>query len=149
MVQTHESKRRALQDPEKLAKEQERRRVQMRNWRANNPERARELARRNKRREWEDPEKRAKVQRNAKLARLRRKFGLSREEAERFLALSETGCSVCGRLATGRDLHADHCHDSGKLRGWLCGSCNLGLGRFTDDPAILRAAADYVERYRA
>lgn len=58
-------------------------------------------------------------------------------------------CELCGKTEdelTDR-LHADHNHDSGKFRGWLCESCNIGLGRLQDNnPALLRAAADYVER---
>lgn len=44
--------------------------------------------------------------------------------------------------------HIDHCHKTGKLRDPLCARHNLGLGFFDDDPAMLRAAAGYVERHR-
>lgn len=42
----------------------------------------------------------------------------------------------------------DHDHASTVLRGTLCRGCNLLLGYGHDDPALLRAAAAYVERYR-
>ncbi|MEO6590308.1 MAG: endonuclease domain-containing protein [Pyrinomonadaceae bacterium] len=32
-------------------------------------------------------------------------------------------------------------------RGLLCQQCNQALGKFADDPARLRDAADYVESY--
>lgn len=42
----------------------------------------------------------------------------------------------------------DHCHASGKFRGWLCFNCNRGLQIFEDSPGLLRQAADYLERKR-
>lgn len=31
-------------------------------------------------------------------------------------------------------------------RGWICHSCNMGIGQFYDSPVALRAAADYLEQ---
>ena len=52
-----------------------------------------------------------------------------------------TPCDVCGDEAT----VIDHCHAGGHVRGGLCRLCNVGLGHFRDDPALLRKAADYLE----
>lgn len=58
-------------------------------------------------------------------------------------------CAICQQVPTGeRPWHVDHCHDSGIVRGLLCGPCNTGLGHMRDNPAIMRAAADYIERHR-
>jgi hypothetical protein len=38
----------------------------------------------------------------------------------------------------------DHSHLTGRVRGLLCKDCNLILGWVQDDPARLRAMADYV-----
>jgi hypothetical protein len=35
------------------------------------------------------------------------------------------------------------------VRDLLCSNCTGGLGQFEDDPAVLRAAARYVEAHRA
>jgi len=52
-------------------------------------------------------------------------------------------CKICGVVTL--KLHIDHSHKTGKIRGLLCKSCNMGLGDFKDDATTLRAAAAYVE----
>ena len=39
----------------------------------------------------------------------------------------------------------NHDHGTGVPSGWICDSCNTGLGRFKDDPEILRNAIRYLE----
>ena len=38
----------------------------------------------------------------------------------------------------------DHCHKTGRVRGYVCESCNTGLGRFDDDPRIVQHAFDWL-----
>jgi len=45
-------------------------------------------------------------------------------------------------------MNLDHCHKTGRVRALLCHNCNRGLGLMQDNPDILRAAADYVEKHR-
>lgn len=54
-------------------------------------------------------------------------------------------CEICGHLSV-KSLAIDHCHKSGKFRGWLCLNCNMGLGFFKDAPERLRRAAEYLEK---
>lgn len=55
----------------------------------------------------------------------------------------------CGTVLTGSRgdtaAHFDHDHSSGLGRDWLCGRHNVAIGGFADSPALLRAAADYLE----
>jgi hypothetical protein len=53
-------------------------------------------------------------------------------------------CEACFR--TGRKLCWDHCHQTGKFRGWICKPCNTALGCAKDSPKALRHMADYLER---
>lgn len=77
------------------------------------------------------------------------KYGLTQEQYEAMLAEQDGRCAICRSPDwPGKDRrpHVDHCHKTGKIRALLCGKCNNGLGNYDDDPARLRAAADYLER---
>ncbi|MDB3976116.1 endonuclease VII domain-containing protein [Gammaproteobacteria bacterium] len=39
----------------------------------------------------------------------------------------------------------DHCHKTGEVRGFLCESCNTGIGRFDDDPEIVTRAEEWLK----
>jgi hypothetical protein len=73
----------------------------------------------------------------------KRSYGLTREQVEAAIAARSNRCDICGRLAK---LHVDHDHAAKKVRGFLCGSCNRGLGLFRDSPISLARAVTYLER---
>lgn len=80
-------------------------------------------------------------------AALGRRYGLTAEEYEAVVA--DNRCAVCGsseRRKGHETLYVDHDHATGVVRGLLCHACNLTLGNAKDDPARLRALADYLER---
>ena len=54
-------------------------------------------------------------------------------------------CGVSGKPAVNYRLNIDHRHSDGLIRGLTTMSMNKGMGWFNDDPALLRAAADYLE----
>ena len=83
--------------------------------------------------------------RRRRLRRSLRELGVTQEELDALLERDGDGCAVCGE-STDRRLAIDHCHRTGRARGLLCSSCNLGLGNFRDDPALLAAAARYLTR---
>lgn len=88
--------------------------------------------------------------------RLLSSYGITGEDWKRMYADQEGSCAICktaiqkplGRGNEQYDAHVDHCHTSGKVRALLCSKCNRGLGLFLDSAESLRAAADYVERFR-
>ena len=84
---------------------------------------------------------------------LKRRYGLTRLQLGDMVAAQNGVCAICGEeersVIRGKkiSLSIDHCHASGSVRALLCADCNLGLGKFRDNPAFLRAAADYLDRY--
>ena len=69
------------------------------------------------------------------------------------IALHGKLCGICGAefnlgIGHGPRLHLDHDHLSGKIRGLLCGGCNVGLGHFRDDLKLLRNATLYLEKHQ-
>lgn len=75
------------------------------------------------------------------------KYGLKPGEFGRMLEDQDGLCAIC-RQPSEKTLHVDHDHASGAVRELLCSACNLGIGKFKDDSALLRAAADYIDRHR-
>lgn len=69
-----------------------------------------------------------------------RRFGYSDDFVKGLTAVKE--CTICGVF--GKSLAVDHCHKTGKIRGVLCFDCNLGLGKFKDDPDLLEFARIYI-----
>ena len=58
-------------------------------------------------------------------------------------------CEICNKpLQRGAGKSAvDHNHETGAVRGILCGHCNTGLGMFGDSPDILASAIKYLHKY--
>jgi hypothetical protein len=68
-----------------------------------------------------DPErwgKRLAAQRKART-------GFTPEQVEDLLVAQKNRCAVCQKSFEGKQVRADHCHDSGKPRGLLCHHCNI------------------------
>lgn len=78
---------------------------------------------------------------------LRKKFGISLSQWLTMYEQQGKVCLVCKQDGGARRLHVDHDHATGKVRGLLCGRCNIGLGYFLDNSERLRAAADYLEAH--
>lgn len=115
-----------------------------RQWRERNPERFKEI----------NKQSRARHQDRYKNGQLLYEYGITLEEYDQMLEDQDGVCAICrcpptyernGKVLA---LHVDHDHKTGEVRGLLCHTCNLGLGRFKDNPALLRDAAQYLEKHQ-
>lgn len=78
-------------------------------------------------------------------------FGATPNDYDRLLMEQEGRCAICGSTEPGRKgitaFSFDHDHEANVARGLLCWTCNVGLGSFMDDPALLLAAIRYLETH--
>jgi hypothetical protein len=78
---------------------------------------------------------------------IQKTYNISYEDYERMLEQQNYCCAICkSKVSSKRTsrLFVDHCHDTLRVRGLLCSSCNHALGLFKDSPTILRAAISYL-----
>ena len=126
----------------KAVRKREQDRAKAARWRDANRERAREQWNRHNRKRLADPAHRQQKRDNE----LRRVYGLTRQELDALIAKQRGKCAICNGdpNGAGTRLHVDHCHDSKRVRGLLCGKCNTAVGLLDDDPARAEALAKYL-----
>jgi len=55
-------------------------------------------------------------------------------------------CAIChNEFKPFKDIHIDHNHITGKVRGLLCSKCNMSLGGFDDKINNLESAIIYLK----
>ena len=117
--------------------------IRQREWRAKNPEKSRKRSREaNKRLRALHPERYRDSQ-------LRSLYGIGVAEWQEMHDAQNGVCLICaeppGKSGRAKNLHVDHCHETGRVRGLLCTRCNTALGLFRDNPDLLRLATAYLE----
>lgn len=102
-----------------------------------------EVTKRNK--IWFD-KNREKVLHYFKIRKLGVEFSL--EQAQELLKKQGHKCAICAGSndTSDRSLALDHNHTSKKVRGFLCGRCNKGIGLFKDSKQLLTNAIVYLEQ---
>lgn len=78
---------------------------------------------------------------------MKRRYGITVEDYDKMLAEQNGVCAICEKKDK-RRLAVDHCHKTGTVRGLLCSSCNISVGRFDDNPDTLKRAIEYLQRER-
>lgn len=70
---------------------------------------------------------------------------LTESERQEYILLYDEICGICRKKITDKkQIHIDHCHKEGFVRGLLCGKCNSGIGMFGDDPEKVKYALKYL-----
>ena len=121
--------------------------AQSKAWREANPERAKANITRWKN---ENPDRvRIHSKRKGQKQTLK-KYNLTNEQYEEMFRAQNGLCAICGRAWEKRRLAVDHNHKTGKVRGLLCGSCNIRLGYIEMVKRMrlnLRPFLRYLEKY--
>ena len=80
-----------------------------------------------------------------------RKYDLELEDYDRMLEAQGGCCAICKTTESGHNMTDDFCidhnHITDEVRGLLCSSCNLMIGKAKADvdTSILRGALTYIE----
>lgn len=81
---------------------------------------------------------------------LKHKYGLSVADKNRMILEQSFKCASCAiDFDLHKQIHVDHCHDTGAIRGILCSDCNISLGRMKENPERIRGLAVYADKIQA
>lgn len=75
--------------------------------------------------------------------KLLKRYNLTEQDFASILESQDGVCAICREIPK-KTLHIDHDHETGRVRGLLCGSCNWGIGLLKDSEQILARAAKYL-----
>lgn len=78
-------------------------------------------------------------------------YGISYQQYSDMWDAQSGRCAICSRqLLSGKgtgSAHVDHDHATGVFRAILCMGCNIGIGKFSEDPGRLESAAAYLRKH--
>jgi len=83
---------------------------------------------------------------------LRERYNMTVDDYDLMLELQDHSCKCCGlhkdNHYKGKNkipLYVDHRHDTGQIRGLLCGACNSGIGHLQDSIEGVEMALNYLK----
>lgn len=88
-----------------------------------------------------------KVKKQVRKATLKMNHGITLEEYDKMFQEQNGLCAICLRSDTLRELSVDHNHETGKIRGLLCGKCNLAIGNLEENIEHFYSAIRYLEKH--
>lgn len=94
-----------------------------------------------------------KVSRNRRHHHLLKKYGLGLDGYAKLLANQKNQCALCNLLLPENpkrgEIHVDHCHRTGKVRGIVHRACNVVIGYAMENVQLLQKAVAYIERHNS
>jgi len=78
----------------------------------------------------------------ARAFHLKTHYNMTLEDEAELIRQQGGACAICGERPA--ELHVDHCHITGKVRGMLCLGCNCGIGFYRDDHNLTARATTYL-----
>jgi hypothetical protein len=85
------------------------------------------------------------VKERVKRRRLELRYGITFEVYQDILKKQNNCCAICSNPFKSKP-HVDHCHKTDKVRGLLCGPCNMSLGLMKDNIGFLLRAIQYLQK---
>ena len=80
-------------------------------------------------------------------------IGVSKADRTKWLKIKPINkpfeCPICKKRTIAgvtSKVVLEHDHRTGKPGGWICDSCNTGLGRFKDDAELLKSAIEFLKK---
>lgn len=93
-----------------------------------------------------NPQKRALTYRKNQI---KRRYGITYNEYLEMILKQGNKCKICEFQFTndkmGGKPFIDHCHNTGKVRGILCHSCNIAIGNLKDSVELMEKAIQYIK----
>lgn len=86
-------------------------------------------------------------------SKLLKQYGITSEIYDAILKSQDNRCAICGidsnEVVNGKNTRfaVDHDHETGDIRGLLCGNCNRSLGGLKDSPQLLQNAISYLNQH--
>lgn len=81
---------------------------------------------------------------------MKRKYGISLNDRDRMIEAQGWGCAACSidlRKLPPRQIHIDHNHDTGEVRGILCHGCNIAFGHLGEDSDRIEGLLAYSRKH--
>jgi hypothetical protein len=126
---------------ENYLRDKERENASSRSWYHNNKDKAKEYGK-----EYQQTER---AKHSAYVRYMKRTYGLTEVEFQSMMDKQMGSCAICSTslydVERDRRPSVDHCHETGTVRGLLCGNCNMGIGQFQDDPELVLSAYNYLK----
>jgi len=81
---------------------------------------------------------------------LKSKYGITTMQYDEMLINQNYCCEICSRHVDkikNKKLYVDHNHNTNKVRGLICGSCNRLIALAVENKVILKNAIIYLKKY--